>query len=233
MKTRTVKRLLRSMAVNSPSARLDRRVAVTLEGDLLSETEREGSRMLGWRRLAAVAGCVLLAIAAAWAGTRVVKRFVVEESEEYISGPEEIKSEGGTSTWQSIGVGKKVVVKSDDPQMTYEKAGQRYEEIKQLAAMGRGKLVEVVEDKQGLETYIYEFTLSNGTVETCAFSKPLLSSEQEASRREEIKELIRSGKGELIETTTDTSGATYYRYRYTLSDGSVMCVTSNRALTEM
>jgi len=216
MRTERIERLLRRMAVKLPDAGLDRRVAATLE--------REGPTMLRWnrKRLAASLACVLLVMAAAWAAPKVIRTFVVERS---VRLPEEVQLKDGTTVL--LGGVKTVVLKSDDPDMTQEKAEQRHQEVKELAAKGEANLVKVVEDESGLKTYIYEFTLSDGTVEEYALSYPLVSPEEEAARQQELKELMRAGKGELIETITADSGLKVYRYKYTLPDGTIMTVGSN------
>ncbi len=145
-----------------------------LKSDLMSEIGKEGSaipRMIWtWKKKFTWAACALLVVAAtAWGAHKVSKKFIFQE--EHV---EEVLPDG-----REVIRATTLVVRTNDPDFTDEKAQEMNQEIQDLMAQGKAELIEVKELGRGQKAYIYRVVLSNGTSVTCASGTPLeLSGEQ-------------------------------------------------------
>jgi len=139
-----------------------------LKHHLLSDTRKEGSAMVTWRRVLVACCAAFVLVAAGWAAQKAFKVFVVER---WQSEPETVVNPDGSVTAKVRGGA--VVVGSDDPSFTQDQADARWQEMKQAISEGKYELIEVKEMENGIEAYLYRIFLSDGRVVGYGSSKPL------------------------------------------------------------
>ena len=165
--------------------------------------------------------CTLVVIAMVAAAVPAVRKAFVVHSEVRQLEPLEVTLPDGTSTVLSRSAGASVVMKSDEPGFTEAKARERYDEIQQLIATGECEPVDVRQSEDGTPIYIYEFTLSDGSVEQFAATRPLgKETKSQVKLDAELAQLIREGSGTLVYVSDLGEGEKAYVYRFVLSDGS-------------
>ena len=184
-----------------------------LKQSLVQQMQKEGIQMSIWKKKLVLACCmVMIMVISGWAANKIYKSFTVKE--EVVT--EEVTTSDGNKAIYTHS--KAVMMSSDDPEYTEEKAKAQYEEIQQLMKEGKYEFIGLKETKVG-KIYTYRFTLSNGEKVGWGSAEPLHLKEKKGYSYQEAVDFIKQGRAKLIEVKKSDSGADVYIYRIVPPDG--------------
>jgi hypothetical protein len=165
------------------------------------------TRLMKWAAGVLIAAAL---VATGWTAEKVYQSFAKKDyyvELEKFEEPPVILPDGSMMGAVSV-VG--TYVPADAPPGSVEKAKKDHEEMKQLIAQKKYKLIKTFEGPSGRKQYVYRFTLADGTHHNMNFSIPLenvaswedycqKSTEQEKQRREKIFKAFAADRFRLLD----------------------------------
>ncbi len=199
-----------------------------LKGQLLHEAAQPvGAVRTGahWRRRIVWACVAAVAVGGiAWAAETVVKTITLtsyaRETVVTVTGTQ------GPVLYMTGRSGPTIAYQAGTSEEDLQKAVAQQEEIQKLIAEKRYELVSV-DPGDCYPSYVYRFTLSDGSVVTQSLNENLDSTLTDAQKAQEEQDQRDRGEGELVAVSEMQSGGLLYTHRYVLSDGSIVTVGGN------
>lgn len=139
-----------------------------LKEKLITTSRKASSPMTKQRAGIILASILAGAGAVAWATQQAWQTYIVEESDTHVL---DVQPDGKVLAGRSM-----VTIKSSDPNFSQAQADEEWAQVKQAIAEGNYRL-RATEETNGVVVYLYNITLSDGTIVGFGSSRPMEESE--------------------------------------------------------